>query len=83
MAHFRGTIQGHRGLASRLGSKASGLSANLASWQGAVSVELYSAQGTDYVRIELRQHVNGAGQWPPKSLYDGPISGYTETVPND
>lgn len=80
MAHFRGTLRGQRGQASRLGSKSSGLHANLASWQGAVEVDLYEYEGTDCVTITLKQHTNGAGCWPPRVLYDGPISGYVETL---
>lgn len=76
MAHFRGWIAGQRGEASRLGSKSSGLSANLASWSGAVAVWLYvNEAGVDCARITLTKHTNGAGIWPDRELYDGPISG--------
>lgn len=41
MAQFLGTVQGQRGEASRLGSKATGLTTCAASWQGAIKVDLY------------------------------------------
>jgi hypothetical protein len=41
MAQFRGTVQGVRGPASRLGSKASGLTVVARSWNGEVRVNLY------------------------------------------
>jgi hypothetical protein len=74
MAQFRGWIKGQRGQASRLGSKASGLDANLASWQGSVSVSLWTTEdGVDMARVWLAPHTNGAGI--SQLLYDGPISG--------
>jgi hypothetical protein len=76
VAQFRGTLRGQRGEASRLGSKVSGLEANVASWQGAVRVSLWTRDdGVDMARVELGQHSNGAGLFPPQVLYDGPISG--------
>ena len=76
MAQYRGTLTGQRGSASRLGSKKSGLSAHVASWQGAVDVDLWhnDETGIDMVRVTLCQHM-GAGQFPPRVLYDGPVSG--------
>lgn len=38
MAQFRGTIQGNRGEASRLGTKNSGLDVTCNGWHGGVSV---------------------------------------------
>lgn len=38
MAQFRGTVQGNRGGASRLGSKASGLRTTCNGWQSGVEV---------------------------------------------
>ena len=73
MAHFRGTIQGGRGEASRLGHKSSGLSVTAASWQGKVTIWLYEKDGVDYARIALAPHSNGAGIC--RELYDGPIGG--------
>lgn len=72
MAHFRGTIQGTRGEASRLGSKDSGLTVEAQSWQGKVTVQLAHdpATGIDSVIIELSKH---HGQGRSMLLYNGPI----------
>lgn len=75
MGHFRGTIKGYRGEASRLGSERSGLTAHIASWRGAVSVHLYVQNGVDYAKVELVPHF-GRGRNVP--LYDGPISGESD-----
>lgn len=73
MAHFRGTIQGFRGEASRLGSKDSGLQVTAASWQGAVSVDLFAeANGVDIARVQLYPH---HGHGTSRILYEGPVSG--------
>ena len=74
MAHFRGTIHGQRGRASRLGSTKSGLSAHIASWQGAVNVHLShdAVTGVDYVEVALTSHY---GQGVSKTLYFGPVQG--------
>lgn len=72
MAHFRGTLQGHRGDASRLGSKASGLQVSAASWQGSVVVYLTEDNGIDYAHVALAPH-HGKGE--SRVLYSGPVSG--------
>ncbi len=61
MAQFRGTLQGTRGLASRLGSKGSGLIVNAASWSGAIETRLFTdADGRDMFEVSQQPH-NGAG----------------------
>lgn len=73
MAHFYGNIQGARGPASRLGTKTSGLETVAASWNGAVSVELYEEHGRDLCRIWLRPwHGHGVR----KLIYHGPVGEY-------
>ena len=72
MAHFRGTIAGGRGEASRLGHRNTGLTTRAASWSGAVEVRLYHSNGVDMAQVMLTQH-NGAGSF--RTLYDGPVSG--------
>lgn len=72
MAHFYGTIQGSRGEASRLGTERSGLRAKIASWQGAVSVQLYSRDGLDCARISLTKH---RGSGVERLLFDGRLDG--------
>jgi hypothetical protein len=76
MAHFLAAIKGHRGEASRLGSKKSGLDATAASWQGAVDVRLWhdAKTGRDMARVSLIPW-HGAGSNKP--LYYGPVSGAT------
>lgn len=76
MAHFYGTLQGHRGQASRLGTTKSGLTVRAASWQGAVRVDLdYDFRSdTDIVEVFLTPW-HGAGI--RKLLYRGPVGGPT------
>ena len=76
MAHFLAAIKGHRGEASRLGTKRSGLDATAASWQGAVEVRLWhdAKTGRDMARVSLTPW-HGAGSHKP--LYYGPVSGAT------
>ncbi len=47
MAHFRATIQGNRGSASRLGSKSSGLTVKANGWKSGVTVEAVHDSKTD------------------------------------
>jgi hypothetical protein len=72
MAHFYGTLQGHRGQASRLGTAKSGIGTTTASWQGAVKVELYQNGDVDIARVVLIPW-NGAGI--TRVLYEGPVGG--------
>lgn len=72
MAHLYGTIVGSRGMASRIGGKASGLRVRAASWEGAVTVMLYERDGKDYAHVCLATH-NGAGV--ERELFDGLVSG--------
>lgn len=53
MAHFRAEINGVRGPASRLGSKATGIIGHLHGWNTGVKVEVtHNAEtGKDYVRV--------------------------------
>lgn len=80
MAHFRGTIQGQRGQASRLGSKQSGLTVEAQSWQGKVVVYLThdDVTGKDMAFVTLEQHHN-AGQ-RQKVVYHGPVAGMPEVT---
>ncbi len=76
MAQYRATLRGTRGEASRLGSKSTGMFAHVASWQGAVEVELTydPATDTDNARVVLTRH-HGNGSRPERVIYDGPIAG--------
>lgn len=74
MAHFRGTLVGNRGMASRLGTAKSGLQLTAGSWSGAVHVNLYvNTSGVDCAHVTLSPHINGQGNF--RTLYDGPVSG--------
>jgi len=55
MAHFRGTVQGNRGEASRLGSKESGLCSKNNGWNlGCTSIMRYSEDlDTDTVSVYI------------------------------
>ncbi len=60
MAAVIGYITGNRGMASRTGSKDSGVTARLETWCGAVAVHL-NADGTYHVR-ESADQKQGYGQ---------------------
>ena len=74
MAHFFASIQGQRGKATRLGSKASSINATVASWQGAVDVRLWhnGATGEDMAEVSLIPWGNSGVH---KVLFTGPVSG--------
>jgi hypothetical protein len=74
MAQFFARIQGARGEALRLGNKQSGIRAKVASWQGAVYVEIFhnAATGEDIAFVKLAPW-NGEGR--DLMLYHGPVSG--------
>jgi hypothetical protein len=76
MARFRGVIQGTRGQASRLGHAT--LRTYAASWQGAISVELYKQGDFDYAEVRIVPH-HGAGS--SHLLYDGPVAGIENGFP--
>lgn len=77
MAQFRGTVQGHRGQASRLGSKSSGLDVDAQSWEGAVKTRLWHEtlgdNDSDFVRVTMHKHY---GQGEERVLYYGPVGQY-------
>lgn len=56
MSHFYGTLQGQAGKATRRGSKNSGLTVTAASWDGAVSVDLYFDPSTGENRYRVYAH---------------------------
>lgn len=58
MAQFLAGIQGQRGEATRLGSKASGIRARINGWNAGVSVNAYHEDGVDV--FEIRQ-TGGSG----------------------
>ena len=60
MAHFRAVIHGQRSAASRLGSKASGISTLLQTWGWDVSIDArHEDNGKDMALVELVNHSTG------------------------
>ncbi len=53
MAHFRATIQGMRGEASRLGTKSSGMYACIDGWDIGIDVSIGHIDGYDVVCMSL------------------------------
>jgi len=74
MAHFYGSVQGHKGSVTRTGSKNSGYNATVASWEGAVTVVAWynEEKNEDWVTVRLTTW-KGAGKDVP--LYRGPVNG--------
>ena len=81
MAHFYVTAQGGKGETSRCGTKQSGIRSTIASWEGAVKVEVWHdvERNEDWVSVWLCAW-HGAGAVPAITLYDGPISGIPEQI---
>lgn len=78
MAHFRAESQGTcGGIASRLGTKSSGITTIAQSWEGAVRVDLYydEKNDRDMARVSLIKH---RGQGTETVLWTGPVSGMEE-----
>lgn len=76
MAHFRGTVQGGRTEASRLGHKGTGITVQAQSWQGKVVVYLSHDEktGKDIAEVVLSSH-HGGGVEQPRVLFRGPVDG--------
>lgn len=51
MAHFRAIIQGQRGEASRLGSKKSGLTGEVAGWTAGVRLSAHAGEEGDTIQV--------------------------------
>lgn len=51
MAHFRGTVQGSKGQASRLGGRPSGLRVTASGWNIGADVVMSHIDGKDVVRV--------------------------------
>jgi hypothetical protein len=62
MAQFRGTIEGQRGVASRLGSKSSGLRVIANGWNTGVTVLLDHENGRDTVTVYRTGGSGGRGK---------------------
>ena len=84
MARFMGTVQGNRGMASRLGSSNMSVQAN--GWKGGIDVELYlrwdnhdtseaATKREEWCRITMTSGSNGG---PTLEIYHGPLNGAPE-----
>jgi hypothetical protein len=70
MSHFYGTVQGHRGEATRAGSKDSGIETYAASWHGAVHAALSQVDEHDVAHVGI---VPWQGRGERVTLYTGPM----------
>lgn len=61
MAHFLARIQGNRGDTTRLGSKASGIVAEVNGWNIGATVRIDHVDGRDVVRVYQTGGSNGNG----------------------
>lgn len=59
MAHFRAVIRGQRSVASRLGSKSSGITTRLQTWGWDVVVNAFVRNDRDLATIQLVDHNTG------------------------
>jgi hypothetical protein len=67
MARFRGTVQGGRGQASRLGHKTTGLRVHANSWSGSVEVIMHAVGDEDHVVINVGK------DYIIQTIYSGPV----------
>lgn len=68
MAHFRATIEGNRGQASRLGTKKSGIVATINGWDIGVRVWIHFDENIQQDIIHIRQTGGSGGQDPYNGL---------------
>jgi len=63
MSHFYGYLEGNRGVATRCGSKNSGIQAHIRSWHNDIYISLDDDEGKDELTITipkgLKVYVNG------------------------
>ena len=76
MAHFYGEVKGSKGEASRLGTASSGIGATVASYAGAIRVEMEVRDGQDWVSVEM---IPWQGEGESRLLYDGPVGRFELT----
>ena len=81
MARFRAIIQGCRGSASRLGSKRSGIDADINGWHGGISVRTWVDANRDMVCVSINGGSGGVGT--PKVLYRGELTPYEVGIEED
>ena len=71
MSHFYGTVSGSRGMATRMGSKNSGLRVNAAGWGGSIRVQLCEDHGKDTYTVSLVPWQSSGGQ--SRVIAEGPL----------
>lgn len=75
MAHFYGSLKGNRGTATRCGTKASGISASVQSWDGSVTVSLtFGSDGSPVLTIEGRDDSGTGG----RTIWHGALRDFLE-----
>lgn len=70
MAIFYGTIRGNRGQATKVGSKSSGVTASVQSYEGSIITEIYYKDDIKYCTIGTNK--NSSNHYNTV-LYDGPL----------
>ena len=74
MARFRGTVQGGRGMAHRLGHRTTGLRLHANSWCGSIEVCMHVTPfDEDWVTVYFRPN-----EGPVRTLYHGPLKEYRD-----
>ena len=57
MSHFYGWLQGNRGTTTRGGSKNSGITATIQSWQNKIIAHLHDEEGKDAISLTIPKGV--------------------------
>ena len=73
MSHFYANIRGHRGEATRMGTKSSGMYSNTAGWKGAISVYVWydNEKDEDRYRVQLNTWQGSRGR--NRVIASGPL----------
>ena len=73
MSHFYANIRGHRGEATRMGHKSSGMYSNTAGWKGAISVHVWydNEKDEDRYRVQLNTWQGSGGR--NRVIASGPL----------
>lgn len=60
MARFYGSMQGNRGVVTRIGTPSSGISGHLRGWDVGVRIEIQDVDGHDVIRVYQTDGSNGS-----------------------
>jgi len=80
MSHFYGSIQGHRGAATRCGAKNSGYTAVAAGWQGSIHTTLWYDESSQVDRYRVTLEGWSGSQGRTQILAEG-ILDVTKQLP--